>query len=142
MGNSRLDSSSSSVQLCHRGSCGSSVDAVDIELAQVAVQDLTWKALCEDVGWIAIALYLEQCKVASSQSFLDLQLAYSQMAYSANSASPAYADCCGRVGMNPDVHCQAEIQSPGLDAERFCSALHQAVQFGFCGAKGHCALCA
>ena len=44
--------------------------------------------------------------------------------------------------MHADFHAEAEVQSPGLDSKRFGCALHQAVQFGFCGAEGHRALCA
>ena len=50
---------------------GSAVGAMQAKPAKVAIQDLTRNAFREDVSWILSALYLEQCKIASSQSFLD-----------------------------------------------------------------------
>ena len=63
--------SSSSVQLCHRGGCGTSIHSVYIELAQVAIQELTADTFREYVGWILVTLYLENGEIAASQAFLD-----------------------------------------------------------------------
>ena len=39
--------------------CGSAVGALQAELVEMAIQDLTRDTFREDVGWIAIAWYLE-----------------------------------------------------------------------------------
>ena len=43
--------------------------------------------------------------------------------------------------MHADFHAEAEVESPGLDAECICGAFDQAVQFGFSGTEGNRALC-
>ena len=140
MGNNRLDSSSSSVQLCHRGGCGSSIHSVEIELAQVAVQDLPRNAFRKQIRRVFITLDFEEGEVATPQALLDPKLAHCQVANTPDAASATYANGRGRVGMHADHHAEAEIQSPGLDAKCLCGAFDQAVQLGFRGAEGHCTL--
>ena len=56
----QLDSSSSSVQLCYRGGCGSSIHTVENECAQVAVQNLQRNALCKQTRTVFVTLEFKE----------------------------------------------------------------------------------